>query len=166
MSKHHVILKSKTLDVPIIITSSISDENQFSFSEAPSTEPISQIQPVSAKFKLDKGFSLDSHYLKSQNSLSSSSTSNDMTSSSNSMSSSTNSLQQQHFTNFQFHNQQYLQPPPAVSLTSMNTASQTININADFDVCNSIPLYERFYEKRLNKLNPEANNSNPNIHLI
>ncbi|CAF0857353.1 unnamed protein product [Brachionus calyciflorus] len=135
MSKHHVILKSKTLDVPIIITSSISDESQFNFSE--SNDQLTHI--VGTKYKLDKGFSLDSHYLHSQNSLSSSSTSNDLTSTPNSVSSSNSSLQSQLNTSFQFHNQKYLQPPPVVNLTTLTSAN---NINADFEVNN---LYYQSY---------------------
>lgn len=164
MSKHHVILKSKTLDVPIIITSSTTEENQFSFNEVPSNDPVTSLTN-SNKFKLDKGFSLDSHYLKSQNSLSSSSTSNDLTSSSNSISSSNSSLQQQ-FQQFQFYNQQYLQPPPSVNLSN-SSSNQTYNINADFDVTN-VPLYEHVYEKSSKLFNKEngSSSSNPNIHLI
>lgn len=158
MSKHHIICKSKTLDVPIIITSTIdSNENSFCFNEVNTNEPSSiqtkpfgQISPGGGnKFKLDKGFSLDSHYLQSQNSLSSSSTNNDINSSSNSISSSTNSIQTH---NFQFQHQQFLTPPPAVNINS----AICYNINADFD---STPIYEIYQNK-------SQSNSSTNLNLI
>ena len=130
MSKHHAICKSKTLDVPIIITSS-TDPIECTFGAnitclANSSE-VSIKTTNGNKFKLDKGLSLDSHCLKNQNSLSSSSTSNEMTSSSNSISSSNNSILHH---NFQFHNQQYLSPPSTV-----NSSAQSFNINADYEIC-------------------------------
>lgn len=139
MSKHHIICKSKTLDVPIIITSTISDSS-FSpsadtgsyFHENGGSKFLENEPPLGvilngsgSKFKLDKGFSLDSHYMKSQNSLSSSSTNNDNASSFSSISSSTNSS-----SSFQFQNQHYLVPPPVINMSS----NQTCNINADFSL--------------------------------
>ena len=150
MSKHHIICKSKTLDVPIIITSSTTDPIECTFgSNIATVNNSSELsnKPTNAnKFKLDKGLSLDSHCLKSQNSLSSSSNSNGMTSSSNSISSSNNSI----LHNFQFHNQQYLSPPSTV-----NSSAQSFNINADYEI--SVPYQ--------NKQSSE-NNSNSNLHCI
>jgi hypothetical protein len=143
MSKHHVICKSKTLDVPIIITSSIGDSGTTGegvyFNETTSTHEtttattnlVTSSQMVMSSnnnnsSKLNKGYSLDSKYMMTtQNSLSSSSTNNDMTSSSNSVSScSTNSIQPQHY-----HSRQFLLPPP----TPIDLL-QTSNINgADFE---------------------------------
>ncbi|RNA17187.1 hypothetical protein BpHYR1_019234 [Brachionus plicatilis] len=124
MSKHHVILKSKTLDVPIIITSSMTEENHY-LETASNNDQFSHL--VNSKFKLDKGFSLDSHYLNNQKSMSSSITSNELNSVPNSISSSESSLQCQ-LNNFQFHNQQFLQPPPLINPSSFTNP----NINADF----------------------------------
>lgn len=138
MSKHHVICKSKTLDVPIIITSSIQSGSGggggggvngttgelASPTNGNSMSPYSmlsnhhnhtvfiennsspnQIVAAAVKYKLDKGYSLDSKYLLNnhQGSLSSSSTNNDMTSSTNSISSSTS-------------NKHFLSPPPSIDL--------------------------------------------------
>ena len=93
MSKHHAIIcKSKTLDVPIIITSTTSEPIECNFGAQITSLANSNELSIKSingnKFKLDKGLSLDSHCLKSQNSLSSSSTSNGLTSCSNSISSS------------------------------------------------------------------------------
>ncbi len=83
------------------------------------------------------GFSLDSHCLKSQNSLSSSSTNNDLNSSStNSISSSSNSIQH-HNPHFQFQNQKYLSPP-----ISLNIQQPNYNINADFSLTANAPSNE------------------------
>ena len=154
MSKHHVTVgRSKTLDVPIIITSTTSDPIECNFganltSVNNSNNELSTKTMNLNKFKLDKGLSLDSHYLKSQNSLSSSSTSNEMNdSSSNSISSSNNSIINN---NFQFQNQQYLSPPSSIS-----SSSRQFNINADFEIYTSIQ-HKRTHE----------NSSNPNFKYI
>lgn len=151
MSKHHVICKSKTLDVPIIITSSTSDPVECTFGA--NIASLANASEVSIKtingnkFKLDKGLSLDSHCLKNQNSLSSSSTNNEMTSSSNSISSSNSSILHQ---NFQFHNQQYLSPPSTV-----NSSAQSFNINADYEIC--VPFQNK---------NTSENGSNSNLNYL
>ena len=151
MSKHHIICKSKTLDVPIIITSTTSDPIECNFGS--NLTSINNTNELSAKlingnkFKLDKGLSLDSHCLQSQNSLSSL-TSNDLNSSSNSISSSNNSIQQH---NFQFQNQQYLSPPSTV-----NSSAQSFNINADYEI----------YVPYQNQRTSSENSSNPDLHFV
>ena len=85
MSKHHIICKSKTLDVPIIVTSTISDSNDSNMHENHiemhrQTDNLNGLANPN-KFKLDKGLSLDSHYLNNMSSSSSSSSTNNMTSS-------------------------------------------------------------------------------------
>ena len=137
MSKHHFICKSKTLDVPIIITSQNWDSNDTTLNDSENNNLLSKtrlndheqsnplISQITNKFKLDQGLSLDSHYLKSQNSSSSSSASNGFSSSSNSMSYSNNSIQK-----FQYVDQNFLVPPPTVNLS----LSQSYNINADFEI--------------------------------
>jgi hypothetical protein len=119
MSKHHIICKSKTLDVPIIVTSTISDSNDThdSHTENLRLNENTNGLAISNKFKLDKGLSLDSHYLGSMSSSSSSST-NNINSSSTSLTSSTNSIRQQ-----------FLTPPPIINFNS----NKVYNINADFD---------------------------------
>jgi hypothetical protein len=147
MSKH-VICKSKTLDVPIIITSTIQGvgggggggggslgESANSPTSPPilsssnhSSHPIyiennSPIVAAAVKYKLDKGYSLDSKYLlhnNHQSSLSSSSTNNDMTSSTNSISSSTS------------NNKHFLSPPPSIDLipTSIFNAAAAANFSS------------------------------------
>jgi hypothetical protein len=95
------------------------------------------LPPVSFN-KFQKGYSLDSQYLSSQNSLSSSS---------NSISSSNNSIQNVSSGN-QFHHQhrQFLQPP-----SSLNS-SQTQNINADFtEATNLSSIYERCPHRKLSE---------------
>lgn len=115
MSKHHVICKSKTLDVPIIVTSTIGDSNDNNLEHSLTT---GNGLIGSNKFKLDKGLSLDSHCLNSLSSSASSSTTNMTSSSSTSISSSSNSIRQQ-----------FLTPPSIINLNS----NKTYNINADFD---------------------------------
>lgn len=152
MAKHHVICKSKTLDVPIIITSSIQSSGGGGgggggISELPSPtsgsggalpsptamnlnlnnlnnhHPVfiennspSQIVAAAVKYKLDKGYSLDSKYLLNnhQGSLSSSSTNNDITSSTNSISSSTSI------------NKHFLSPPPSIDLIPTSIFNATV----------------------------------------
>lgn len=137
MSKHHVICKSKTLDVPIIITSSIQSGGMTGTVELPS--PTSSVglnnnsnssnHPVFiennspnqiVKYKLDKGYSLDSKYLLNnhQGSLSSSSTNNDMTSSTNSISSSTS-------------NKHFLSPPPSIDLIPTSIFNAAVDYAAN-----------------------------------
>lgn len=116
MSKHHVICKSKTLDVPIIVTSTIGDSNDNDLDHCLVATGNGSIG--SNKFKLDKGLSLDSHCLNSLSSSASSSTTNMTSSSSTSISSSSNSIRQQ-----------FLTPPSIINLNS----NKTYNINADFD---------------------------------
>lgn len=113
MAKHHLICKSKTLDVPIIVTSPTNDNSNLADLIDPTTTTSTQTTTPN-KFKLDKGLSLDSHCMNSLSSSASSSVTN-MTSSS-SVSSSTSSIRQQ-----------FLQPPSVLSL------SKAYNIAADFD---------------------------------
>lgn len=128
MSKHHVILKSKTLDIPIIITSSISEENHYRENSS-SDEQFPY--KINQKYKLDKGYSLDSHHFKNQNCLSSSSIGQQVCSVSNSVSSSEASLPNQ-LNGFQSQSQKYLQPPPMINLSTLANS----NINADFSIEN------------------------------
>lgn len=115
MSKHPTISKSKTLDVPIIITSAITE---------PKNEPP---QPILSptKYKLDKAYSLDSQYSSHQSSFSS------INSVSINDSCSNNSINQ-----FQYYRQQFLTPPPAISfannINNNNSPSNMEKINADF----------------------------------
>lgn len=127
MSKHHVILKSKTLDVPIIITSSNSEENHYR-ENSNSDEQFQYL--VNQKYKLDKGYSLDSHHFNNQNSLSTS-IGNEVCSISSSVSSSETSLQNQ-LNGSQSHSQQYLQPPPMINKSILTNSK----INADFCIQN------------------------------
>jgi hypothetical protein len=150
-NKHHAICKSKTLDVPIIITndydvaSSNNPDNTIT-NGSPVTSPTAVtpsvaigsgvfIPPLSLPApsatttttfnKFQKGYSLDSQFLCSQNSLSSSSSL--VNSSSNSISSSTsNSTQNVSGNHFNHQHRQFLQPPSSLS------SSQAQNINADF----------------------------------
>lgn len=129
-NKFHAMCKSKTLDVPIIITT-----NDFDLCDQQQQQQQQQqllLQPnglsTSLNNKFQKGYSLDSQHMFSQNSLSSSSSlAADLTSSSNSISSSNNSItaanQQQPA---QYRQQQFLQPPCSLSTTQVH------NINADF----------------------------------
>ncbi len=148
MSKHHAICKSKTLDVPIIITSTTSEPIECNFGAQITSLANSNELSIKSingnKFKLDKGLSLDSHCLKSQNSLSSSSTSNGMTSCSNSICSSNNSILHQN------KSSQYLSPPSTV-----NSSAQSFNINADYEI------YVPFQTKQTN-----GNDSNPNLNFL
>ena len=129
-SKNPSIYKSKTLDVPIIITNDydVSSTTEILTGANTNTQstPLSNLntgtilntQITQQSNKFQKGYSLDSQYLYNQNSLSSSSSLiNDLTSSSNSISSSSNSIQ---------HHRQFLEPPSSLS------SSQVQNINADF----------------------------------
>ena len=120
MSKHPQIAKSKTLDVPIIITSPTHEQNDGINHSGEILLPTN-----TNKYKLDKALSLDSHcaHNQSQNSLSSSMSS--MNNSANSESSSNNSIHQ-----FQFYRQQFLTPPPVVYFNTNNVE----NINADFKI--------------------------------
>ena len=145
-TKHHVICKSKTLDVPIIITNdydTAANNTNSNNVDSPTSPPSNQNSmvpnattitatlpsSVANSNKFQKGYSLDSHALYNQNSLSSSSSLiNDLTSSSNSISSSSNSIQ----------HRQFLLPP-----SSLNS-SQAQNINADFETSTLSSIYERF----------------------
>ena len=153
MAKHHVICKSKTLDVPIIITSSIQSGGMTGTVELPSptSSPMSvglnnnnnstsSNHPVFiennlpnqiVKYKLDKGYSLDSKYLLNnhQGSLSSSSTNNDMTSSTNSISSSTS-------------NKHFLSPPPSIDLRPTSIFNAAVDYAA-----NITPNHNDFVQK-------------------
>ena len=134
MSKHHVMCKSKTLDVPIIITSSIDIVNDYSCENEDVDNGLQQNAIATSnntnngKYKLDKGLSLDSHCLKTQNSLSSNSTNNDLTASSstNSVSSSTSSNLK-----LQFQNQKFLSPPASVKTSYNINADFTLNYSSD-----------------------------------
>lgn len=154
MAKHHVICKSKTLDVPIIITSSIGEMNTngdgggggggggyfndgtmtFESTNSGAGSGAANNQnggqnnmTMITNSKLNKGYSLDSKYLTSQNSLSSSSTNNDITSSSSNSISSCS-------TNSHHMSRQFLLPPPSIDLL------QTSNINADFET-SKMPIF-------------------------
>lgn len=124
MSKHPVISKSKTLDVPIIITSPTIDQHHET------SGPCEHLVPPShftKNHKLDKALSLDSHSLEYPHSLSSTSSSIN-TSLNSTESTSNNSIHQ-----FQFYRQQFLTPPPVVSYSSSSSSSDiSENINADF----------------------------------
>jgi hypothetical protein len=178
-NKHHAICKSKTLDVPIIITNDYdvsssnseitntqSQNNTSSTTAAANQMPLSgvftinsQQSPPAFTNKFQKGYSLDSQHLSSQNSLSSSS---------NSISSSNNSIQNVNSGN-QFHHQhrQYLQPP-----SSLNS-SQAQNINADFLEANNLSsLYERYplanrkLSENLDTRNVNGSCNTSSAHLI
>ena len=117
MSKHPTISKSKNLDVPIIITSTIDSKNDTIKNESP--------QPLSPnKYKLDKAYSLDSHHSSYQSSFSSINLASMNTSIANSDSSSNSSINQ-----FQYYRQQFLTPPPPI-----NYNNNIENINADFKI--------------------------------
>lgn len=117
MSKYPQIAKSKTLDVPIIITSPTHEANDGNH-----TSEI--LLPTNTnKYKLDKALSLDSHCDQKQNQNSVSSSMSSMNNTSEN--SSNNSIHQ-----FQFYRQQFLTPPPAVYFNTNNVE----NINADFKI--------------------------------
>ena len=122
MSKHP-LRTSKTLDIPIIITSSINESNDSSnlFGNSTNNRVLESNEHVvqNSKFKLDKALSLDSHCLEYQNSLSS--TSSSINTSIASASSSNGSI----------HRQQYLVPPP------VSTALNPYNSNNSMTLTNS-----------------------------
>ncbi len=116
MSKHPQISKSKTLEVPIIITSPTNDTNYDMLEyQQSSTQPT--------RFKLDKALSLDSHRMSYQNSLDSSSCSINNSLNSNEFLSN-NSINQ-----FQFCNQNFLSPPPIVNTDVSDNMSAAFKNN-------------------------------------
>ena len=121
MSKHP-LRTSKTLDIPIIITSSINDSNDSTNlfgNNSTNNRVLESNEHViqNSKFKLDKALSLDSHCLEYQNSLSS--TSSSINTSIASTSSSNGSI----------HRQQYLVPPPvSTALNPYNSNSNSITL--------------------------------------
>jgi hypothetical protein len=116
MSKHPQISKSKTLEVPIIITSPTNDPNHdtFEYQQSPTTPN---------RFKLDKALSLDSHKMSYQNSLDSSSCSI------NNSLNSTESLSNNSIHQFQFFHQKFLTPPPIINSETTENMSAVFKTN-------------------------------------